>query len=205
MIEVMVALSILVVGLLSTALLMANVFRLSVRSRYMADASMLASEKLEDLNRWPVTTSNGTVTYVDPHILVPDGSNSCGTPSVTCVGSLSADYGPQTITDLSGNETPVSYFDSVSLSTQNGVMSETYETMGGASPNYATVPLSPNGQTPMVTNSSTPPTAGMTFDRRWVIEQDQPVAGVRRITVLVTLMDRTVQPPVTFQMSMVRP
>jgi hypothetical protein len=45
----------------------------------------------------------------------------------------------------------------------------------------------------------------MTFSRRWVIEQDQPVAGVRRITVLVTLMDRTVQPPLTFQMSMVRP
>jgi hypothetical protein len=45
----------------------------------------------------------------------------------------------------------------------------------------------------------------MTFDRRWVIEQDKPVAGVRRITVLVTLRDLTVQPPVTFQMSMVRP
>jgi hypothetical protein len=38
-----------------------------------------------------------------------------------------------------------------------------------------------------------------------VIEQDQPVPGVRRITVLVTLMDQTVQPPVTYQMSMVRP
>jgi hypothetical protein len=205
LLEVMVSLSILVVGLLSTALLMANVFKLSVRSRYMADASMLASEKLEDLNRWPVATSNGAITYIDPHILVPDGSTSCGNPGVTCIGSLSADYGPQTITDLSGNQTPVSYFDSVSLSTQNGVMSETYETMGGASPNYATVPLSPNGQTPLVANSSSPPTTGMTFDRRWAIEQDMPVPGVRRITVLVTLMDKTVQPPVTFQMSMVRP
>jgi len=45
----------------------------------------------------------------------------------------------------------------------------------------------------------------MTFDRRWVIEQDQPVPGVRRITVLVTLMDKSIQPSVTFQMSMVRP
>jgi hypothetical protein len=45
----------------------------------------------------------------------------------------------------------------------------------------------------------------MTFDRRWVIEQDKPVAGVRRITVLVILADKTIQPPVTYQMSMVRP
>jgi hypothetical protein len=58
----------------------------------------------------------------------------------------------------------------------------------------------------------------MTFDRRWVIEQDQPVVGLRRITVLVMLNDKSVQlytgtvlpgqqPPtsVTFQMSLVRP
>jgi hypothetical protein len=52
-----------------------------------------------------------------------------------------------------------------------------------------------------------------TFHRRWIIEANTPVAGdssiclpgTRRVTVLVTLMDLTVQPPVTFQMSMVRP
>ena len=43
------------------------------------------------------------------------------------------------------------------------------------------------------------------FKRRWIIEMDQPVTGVRRITVLVTLENQQVQPPVTFQMSMVRP
>jgi hypothetical protein len=52
-----------------------------------------------------------------------------------------------------------------------------------------------------------------TFHRRWIIEANTPVAGVssicmsgtRRVTVLVTLMDQSVKPPVTFQMSMVRP
>ena len=59
-----------------------------------------------------------------------------------------------------------------------------------------------------------------TFHRRWIIEADSPVAGVsaiclpgtRRVTVLVTLMDLSVQmytkstqPTVSFQMSMVRP
>jgi hypothetical protein len=45
----------------------------------------------------------------------------------------------------------------------------------------------------------------VTFHRRWIIEANQPVAGTRRVTVLVTLMDATVQPPVNFQMSLVRP
>jgi hypothetical protein len=31
------------------------------------------------------------------------------------------------------------------------------------------------------------------------------VSGIRRVTVLVTLLDQTVQPGVTFQMSIVRP
>lgn len=200
LIEVMVALVILAIGLMATALLMANVYRLSVRSRYMALASQLASEELEDLNRWPAKAS-----FIDPHITVPSGSTTCGVTGVTCIGSLTSDYGPQTLTDSSGNQTPVSYFDSVCLSTQNGVMSETYQDPYSSSPLYDTLSFSPNGQPPQISYSSTPPTVGMTFGRRWVIEQDQPVAGVRRITVLVILMDKTVQPPVTFQMSMVRP
>jgi hypothetical protein len=43
------------------------------------------------------------------------------------------------------------------------------------------------------------------FERRWIVEMNQPVANVRRITVQVNLLNQTVQPPVTFQMSMVRP
>ena len=46
----------------------------------------------------------------------------------------------------------------------------------------------------------------MTFHRRWIIEADTPVTGVRRVTVLVTLNATNVQPNnAQFQMSMVRP
>ena len=200
LIEVLVSMAIMVVGMMATALLMANVYKLTVRSRFVALASQLASEELEDLNRWPATTGG----FIDPHIIVPSGSNTCGATGVTCIGSLTTDYGPQTIT-VSGNTTSVSYFDSVCLSTQNGQMSETYQDPSSSTPLYDTLTFSPNGQAPSVSYSSTPPTVGMTFDRRWVIEQDQSVVGVRRITVRVILADRTIQPPVTYQMSMVRP
>ena len=89
-------------------------------------------------------------------------------------------------------------------------MSETYQMTCTGPPagngNYVTVAFSPNGQAPTYPAPCyTSPPLGMSFDRRWVIEQNQPVAGVRRITVLVTLADKTLYPPVTFQMSMVRP
>jgi prepilin-type N-terminal cleavage/methylation domain-containing protein len=204
LLEVMVAIVVLTIGLMSTAMLMANVYKYTVRSRYIAVATQLASEALEDLSRWPASS-----TYIDPHIQVPSGSNTCGITGETCIGSLTCSVTlnncpTHTFTDSSGNNTYVSYFDTVSLTTQNGVMSETYQ-MPCTGGNYVTVPFSPNGQTPTPTCSATAPTVGMTFDRKWVIEQDQPVAGVRRITVLVTLDDLTIQPPVTFQMSMVRP
>jgi len=46
----------------------------------------------------------------------------------------------------------------------------------------------------------------MTFHRRWIIEADTPVTGVRRVTVLVTINSANIQPSnASFQMSMVRP
>jgi hypothetical protein len=121
--------------------------------------------------------------------------------------------GPLTITS-GGNTASVSYFDSVCLNTNStgngalGQLAETYQMPCTGQPagsgNYVTVAYSPNGQVPTITCNATAP-QGMTFQRQWVIEQDQPVTGVRRITVLVTLMDLTIQPAVTFQMSMVRP
>ena len=201
LLEVLVAISVLAIGLMASALLMSTTYGNSVRSRYMAEAAQLASEKLEDLGRFP---------QVDDHVTVPSGANWCGLTGITCVGSLTQ-YPPQTIT--TGNPL-VNYYDTIFLSAaastsgtdqSTGTFSETYQTATGASPNYSTLSYSPNGQIPVVSNSSTAPTVGETFDRRWVIEQDQPVTGVRRVTVLVTLMDATIQPPVTYQMSMVRP
>jgi type IV pilus modification protein PilV len=195
LIEVMVAVTVLTIGLMASALLMTTTYQYSVRSRYMAEAAQLASEKLEDLNRYP---------QADEHVTVPSGANTCGTTGITCEGSITQDLTPQTIT-VSGTDFTVNYYDSVYLSAANGVMNETYQTAVGSSPQYSTLTYSPNGQTPTISTSSTAPTTGETFDRRWVIEQDQPVTGVRRVTVLVTLMDATISPAVTFQMSMVRP
>jgi prepilin-type N-terminal cleavage/methylation domain-containing protein len=207
LLEVVVAILILTIGLMAAAMLMANVYKFTVRSRYVALATQLASEELEDLNRWPAPLVSG-VPSPDPHIMVPVGSNTCGIAGEACIGSLTADLGPQ----WAGSQ--VSYFDSVSLSTQNGVMNETYEMPCVGPPagngNYITVSYSPSGLTPNSAQNPAlcnvnPPAVGMTFNRRWVIEQDQPVVGVRRVTVLVTLVDKTIQPAVTFQMSMVRP
>ena len=47
--EVMVALVVLTIGLISIAFLMADVYKGSIRSRYMSLAATFASEKLEDL------------------------------------------------------------------------------------------------------------------------------------------------------------
>ncbi|MGD1154512.1 MAG: prepilin-type N-terminal cleavage/methylation domain-containing protein [Terriglobia bacterium] len=181
MVEVMVALSILVVGLMATALLMANVYKNTVRSRYMAMAAQLASEKLEDLNRFQST---------DPRIC-------------TSGGSLTADTVPVSKTCNSQTDS-VNYYDTITLNLSNGAMTETYEQLSGTTVQYVTQTFSPDGVYQAPTTSNTAPT-GTTFKRRWVVEQDTPITGVRMITVLVTLLDNTIQPPVTFQMSMVRP
>jgi prepilin-type N-terminal cleavage/methylation domain-containing protein len=216
LLEVMVAIIVLTVGLMSAALLMANIYKSSERSRYIALATQLASEELEDLSRWPTNKNSG---YIDPHIAVPSGSNTCGITAETCVGTIAWNSGapvllaPINITS-GGNTASVSYYDSVCLNTNSsgsgslGQMTETYQMPCTGAPagtgNYVTVAYSPSGQVPAITCNATTPT-GMTFLRQWVIEQDQPVTGVRRITVMVTLMDLTIQPPVQFQMSMVRP
>jgi prepilin-type N-terminal cleavage/methylation domain-containing protein len=54
LIEVMIAIVILAVGLLGLAALMAQLSGATGNSRYMGTEVMLASEKLEDLNRLPV-------------------------------------------------------------------------------------------------------------------------------------------------------
>jgi prepilin-type N-terminal cleavage/methylation domain-containing protein len=179
--EVMVALAVLVVGLMSAALLMANVYKGTVRSRYMGMAATLVSEKLEDLNRFGPS---------DPRVCAAGGS-------------LTADSGPVSVTCNSVTG-PVNYYDTVTLSLSNGAMNETYQTLNGATVQYVTQVFTPNGVYQSPTTSATPP-AGTTFKRRWIIEKDIPVAGVRMVTVQAILMDNTVQPPVTFQMSMVRP
>jgi prepilin-type N-terminal cleavage/methylation domain-containing protein len=186
LIETMLAITVLGVGLLAMAALIAKTAVTSSSSRYMSTQSLLASEKLDDLNRLSAS---------DPDIAVTSGNTA---------GSLTSDSS-QTVT-VSGNAYPVDYFDQVLISNGNGAVTETLtSTNAGGGTVYTTITHSPDGQIAQ-TQSTTSPMSGpdtLLFKRRWVIEQDAPIVGVRRITVLVTVQ---AQPPsAPFQMSMVRP
>lgn len=185
----MVAIGVLTVGLMSIAALMANVYKNTVRSRYMLSAARLASEKLEDLTSYGLS---------DPRAHLAGGS-------------LTADTAPSAQTWNSGT-VYVNYYDTVTLNNATGSMSETYEILNGSNVQYVTQSFAANGILQWNTASgypsapsSTAPTVGETYDRRWTIQANTPVTGLYMITVLVTLENGSISPPVTFQMSTVRP
>lgn len=202
MIEVIVALAVLWVGVLCAEALGTKMLGTGRQSRYMSLASTLASEKLEDLNHYSPN---------DPQVCVPSANAS--------IGNLGSDVGPQSTTCppsttwSTGFTGTVTYYDNVSVSLSDsasdcpnptaGCFSETVTGITGGSTSYTSTYHSPDGQITPVTSTTAP--SNLTFHRRWVIEANQPVTGTRRVTVLVTLLDTTVQPTVTFQMSLVRP
>jgi prepilin-type N-terminal cleavage/methylation domain-containing protein len=213
LLETLVAIIVLAVGVLAAATLAARCLSTARQSKLMSLAAQLASEKLEDLNRFDVG---------NPAVCVPQGISS--------VGSLGSDIlqtttcPPVDMCTMPGKSATVNYYDDVSVSTvvtgsnspcpssTYGCLSETVSAMQNGSTVYVTTVHPPSGQIQKLPNSSTPPTV-VTFHRRWVIEGETPVAGspavclpgTRRVTVLVTLMDQSVQPPVNFQMTTVRP
>ena len=71
--EVLVASFILIVGLVAVAGVVGSTLGNTSRSEYMTQAATLATEKLEDLNRYP---------SADPNVAVASG---------TSVGSLTSD------------------------------------------------------------------------------------------------------------------
>jgi hypothetical protein len=100
------------------------------------------------------------------------------------------------------------YYDEVYFSPTAGALVETNTSLSaGGTLQYSTTTYTPDGHmsAPVITATAPNATGSTVFDRRWIIEQDQPVAGIRRITVLVTLLNQATKSPVTFQMSMVRP
>lgn len=183
-IETMVAMIILTVGLLGTAALMSRMNFSSSESRYMSTEALLASEKLEDLNHWPVN---------DPAIAVPTG---------TTAGSLTADTS-QSVTVGAVTE-QVDYFDMVLISAGNGTIIETVTSTNALGATvYTTTTHSPDGSVTVATSTTSPSSADMLiFKRRWIIEKDTPVTGVRRMTVAVSLQNMPKEPQ--FQTSMVR-
>ena len=188
LIETAIAISILAVGLLGIAALLAQLGGNSTTSRYMSTEALLASEKLDDLNRFP---------YNDPAIAVPSG---------TTAGSLTAD----TTDTVTANGLPaevVDYFDQVRISSGNGNVVETVLGKDAAgNSQYTTTTHAPDGSITVAKSATAPATTSdmLTFSRRWVIEQNptgQP-AGVRRFTVLVSLQSSPV--PALFQATMLR-
>ena len=193
--EVMIAIAILAVGVLGLASLAGGMLSTGHRSKYMTLASTLASEKLEDLNRW----------YVEaPQICVPSPGPS--------VGSLTADV-LQTTTCDTGASASIAYYDNVSVGLTNnsgdcpsstaGCFAETVSTQVGGATQYVTTYHSPDGR--ITTSAPTSTAPSLSFHRRWIIENNSPVTGVRRITVQATSLDQSVNPAVSFQMSLVRP
>ena len=185
-IELLAAIIILTVGLLGIAALMSQMNVGTAESRYMSTEALLASEKLEDLNRYPSS---------DPSVAAPGG----------VAGSLTSDQS-QSVTVGAVTEN-VDYFDTVQLSSGNGSISEVVTgTDAGGAPAFTTVTHKPDGTVTSITANGTPPTPTsdmLAYKRRWVIEQDVPVTGVRRITVLISL--QSVPNQTTFQTTMVRP
>jgi prepilin-type N-terminal cleavage/methylation domain-containing protein len=176
--EVLVAITVLAVGMTAMASLVAQTLSGTERSRYMSLASTLTSEKLEDLNRWP---------SVDPH--------------VAAGGSLTAD-------SASG---AVNFYDDIDLSNTTGQVSETIASTTGTTTTYSSVIHNSTGYVQSGANTAAPSGSGIVaFHRRWVIEADPVVNGItltgsRRVTVLVSLTNQSVRPPVNFQLSLVRP
>jgi len=187
LIETIVAIAVLSIGLMAMAALMTRMTSATSRSGYMSVAMQLASEKLEDLNRYPAD---------DPNVAVPTG---------TTAGSLTSDI-VSTVTS-GGESASVNYHDEVRLSATGGAVSEIDTAVDGTTGDtvYTTISHAPDGTVASSSSTTAPSDSGMVrFKRRWVIEKDQPTTGVRRITVLVTL-ENPVNTPVNSQMSMVRP
>ncbi|MBI3670408.1 MAG: prepilin-type N-terminal cleavage/methylation domain-containing protein [Acidobacteria bacterium] len=187
LIEVVVAIAVLAVGLVAVASLTSQMIVGTARSKYMSLAATLASEKLEDLNRWPAG---------DPHVAVTSG---------TTAGSLTSDI--VSMVTVGATSESVNYYDEVLFAAAEGAVSETVSGLNASGATvYTTTNHEPDGTIATATGNSPPtPVAPLAYKRRWIIEKDTPVAGVKRVTVWVTLENQFVRPPVSFQMSMVRP
>ena len=169
MIETIVAIVILTIGVVGVAATIGSAVRTTDGTKYATIASTLATEKLEDLSRWPPND-----------------------PNVAGGGSLTADT--------------TGYFDDVSMAADGG----NYTEVSGSTGSYVVLTINPkNNPVPTSASQTTAPAVPVTFDRRWFIEQNPTINGVvitgaRRVTVWVQTVG-AITPPITFQMSMVRP
>jgi Tfp pilus assembly protein PilV len=182
--EVLIAMFILSVGLIAMAVLVAQTLGGTERARDLGLATTLASEKLEDLNRWPTTVLNvvgggslttdttvGIIDYFDDVVFTTTSGLETETIS-TKTGGL--------VTYISTSHSP------------NGIVSQTSTTTAPAT----------SGQTAFHRQwliEMNPTVNGVT------LTAPGGLTGPRRVTVVVTLVNSPIRPAVNFQMSMVRP
>ncbi|MGH9573308.1 MAG: type IV pilus modification PilV family protein [Candidatus Acidiferrales bacterium] len=192
LIEVLVSIVILSIGLLGVALMISSTIVSGTRAKFMSMANVLASEKLDSLNKWP--SSGTTNTTCDPNICA--GGSLTG-PENCAAGDI--------------------YCDQITVNEASGVDYETQTQTTGTPPVTTTTTIvhTSSGCIDTPTNCGVAdPVGGSTFTRRWLITTDPSVTtngasstitGVRRITVVVTLNNPPANQPVAFQMSTVRP
>lgn len=229
LLEVVIAMAILVIGVSAMAALSATILTRGRQSKYMSLAGTLASEKLEDLNRWQGTyaydtaTSQFDIDASDPQICVQSSDTQEGSlPPVPMPVGFTGTV--STITCNGSAPATVRYYDDVSIDLTNstdcpnpadGCFAETVSNPTDGS--YLTTYHSPDGTIPnggaaTPVKASVAPSANLTFHRNWVIEANPVINGVqvngmRRITVMVNLTDYSsyAKNAVSFQMSVVRP
>ena len=195
LIEVLFSILVFSVGIMAVASLVAQMEGGTDRSKYTSLASTYASEKLEDLNRYPTW---------DPHVCVSSGSTAGSLTSDVQATVGAGQATTATNVACTGTSETVDYYDDVQITNNNGELCETV----GASPTFTTTCHAADGVPVASSTSATATTAEVgtvAFHRRWTIEMDQPVPGVKRVTVLITLSNGYVQPGVSFQLSAVRP
>jgi|ERR1700719_3429905 prepilin-type N-terminal cleavage/methylation domain-containing protein len=83
LIETMVAIIVLTIGLIGTAALMSQSVNMGAHARYVSTAALLASEKMEDLSRFPTGDQN----------LVPGGSLTADVAGYSDSVQISANNG----------------------------------------------------------------------------------------------------------------
>jgi prepilin-type N-terminal cleavage/methylation domain-containing protein len=201
LLEVMIAIAVLVVSVSAMAMLAGVMLTRGRQSKYINVAAALASEKLDDLNRWSM---NAQPVCVQPGDTSEGSLTTPVNKSISCAGETANN---------------INYFDNISIdfvdsagcgNAGNGCFAETVSSVGAGGTTYYTTYHSPNGTIPTNPDGTSTPISSttapgtMTFQRTWLIENNTPVQGTRRVTVLVTLTDQSVKPSVSFQMSMVR-
>jgi hypothetical protein len=195
MIEVLVSIAILTIGLIGTAAMVCMTMITGTNAKYVNIASVLASDKLDNLNKWP----SG-----DPNVQ----------PGGALAGPLNCATG-----DSYCDQVTVSEINGADYVTQSQLVFDPLNPNNPPTPSTTTIVHTLAGCVNTPTNcgvaNPVPGPSDTTFTRRWLITANPVVtnsagapttlSGALRVSVNVTLTDRPTNRPVEFQMSMVRP